>query len=56
LGKRENLLLAILDPLTPAFVFGLRQYIEHKEAANRLDRLRENAEALLQEVIHPNSR
>lgn len=47
----EKFLLAVLAPLTPAFVFGLRQYIEHNEAANRLDRLRENAEALLQEVI-----
>lgn len=48
----EKFLLAVLAPLTPAFVFGLRQYIEHNEAANRLDRLRENAEALLQEVIN----
>ncbi len=48
----EKFLLAVLAPLTPAFVFWLRQYIEHNEAANRLDRLRENAEALLQEVIN----
>jgi hypothetical protein len=47
----EKFLLAVLAPLTPAFVFGLRQYIEHNEAATRLDRLKENAEALLQEVI-----
>ena len=46
----EKFVLAVLTPLTPAFVFGCRQYIEHKEAATRLDQLRENAEALLQEV------
>lgn len=46
----EKFVLAVLNPLTPAFVFGCRQYIEHKEAATRLDQLRENAEALLQEV------
>ncbi|WP_338431284.1 S-4TM family putative pore-forming effector [Synechococcus elongatus] len=46
----EKFLLAVLAPLTPAFVFGLRQYMEHNEAAVRVDRLRENAEALVQEV------
>jgi hypothetical protein len=48
----EKFLLAVLAPLTPAFAFGLRQYTEHNEAAARLDRLRENAEALVQEVIN----
>lgn len=48
----EKFLLAVLAPLTPAFVFGLRQYTEHNEAAVRLDRLRENAEALVQEIIN----
>lgn len=48
----EKFLLAVLAPLIPAFVFGLRQYTEHNEAATRLDRLRENAEALIQEVIN----
>jgi SMODS-associating 4TM effector domain len=47
----EKFLLAVLAPLTPAFVFGLRQYTEHNETAARLDRLREDAEALIQEVI-----
>ena len=47
----EKFLLAVLVPLTPAFVFGLRQYTEHNEAAVRLNRLRENAEALVQEII-----
>lgn len=48
----EKFLLAVLAPLTPAFVFGLRQYTEHNEAAVRLDRLRENAEVLVQELIN----
>lgn len=47
----EKFLLAVLVPLIPAFVFGLRQYTEHNEAATRLDRLRENAEILVLEVI-----
>ena len=47
----EKFLLAVLAPLTPAFVLGLRQYTEHNEAANRLDRLRENAEILLRKTI-----
>jgi SMODS-associating 4TM effector domain len=47
----EKLVLAVLNPLTPAFIFGLRQYTEHNEAALRLDRLREKAEALFQEAI-----
>lgn len=47
----EKLILAILIPLLPAFVFGIRQYIEHQEAADRLDRLREDSESLVQEVI-----
>ncbi|MBD2491979.1 S-4TM family putative pore-forming effector [Aulosira sp. FACHB-615] len=46
----EKFLLAFIAPLAPAYVFGLRQYSEHKEAANRLDKLREDAEALLQEL------
>jgi hypothetical protein len=48
----EKFLLAVLAPLMPAFVFGLRQYTENKEAAVRLDRLRENAEDIVQEIIN----
>jgi accessory gene regulator protein AgrB len=47
----EKFLLAVLAPLLPAFVLGLRQYTEHNEAADRLDRLRENSEILLQRTI-----
>lgn len=48
----ERFLLAVLVPLMPALVFGLRQYTENNEAAVRLDRLRENAEYLVQEIIN----
>lgn len=47
----EKFVLAVLAPLTPAFFFGLRQYNEHNEAAAKLDKLRENAEALVQQLI-----
>ena len=48
----DKFLIAVLAPLIPAFVFGLRQYTEHNEAAARLDRLRESAEALVREVVN----
>lgn len=48
----EKFLLAVLAPLMPAFVLGLRQYNEHNEAATRLDRLRENAEILVQKTVN----
>jgi hypothetical protein len=47
----EKFLLAVLAPLIPAFVLGLRQYTEQNESATRLDRLREKAEKLLEKVI-----
>ena len=47
----EKLLLAILLPLTPAFSLGLRQYNEHNEAADSLDRLRENSEVLISKTV-----
>lgn len=47
----EKFLLAVLILLIPAFVFGLRQYIEHNEAATKLDWLRRKAELLMQEVV-----
>ncbi|MBE9039671.1 hypothetical protein IQ235_02530 [Oscillatoriales cyanobacterium LEGE 11467] len=51
----ENFLLSVLFPLSPAFVFGIRQYTEHNEAAARLDGLRENSELLVQAVINGRS-
>jgi SMODS-associating 4TM effector domain len=47
----EKLILAVVAPLLPALVFGLRQYIENRDAAIKLDRLRENAEILIREAI-----
>jgi len=46
----EKFLLAVLAPLTPAFVLGLRQYTEHNQAAAKLSRLQDVAENIIQEV------
>lgn len=48
----DKFVLAIMTPLIPTFVFGLRQYIENNEAANRLDRLREHSEIIWQQVVN----
>jgi hypothetical protein len=42
----DKLFLAILLPLSPALLLGVRQFSEQTEAANRLDRLKEHAESL----------
>ena len=42
----EKLFLAILLPLSPAILLGVRQFAEQTEAANRLDRLKDHAESL----------
>jgi membrane protease YdiL (CAAX protease family) len=47
----EKLILAVIAPLLPAFVFGLRQYIENHDAAIKLDRMRETAQILIEETI-----
>ncbi|WP_430794833.1 S-4TM family putative pore-forming effector [Trichormus azollae] len=38
------LAIAIVTPLLPAFIFAIRQYLENRQAANRLDNFRENYE------------
>jgi hypothetical protein len=48
----EKFVLAIVIPLLPAFIFKIRQYIENKQAATRLDNLRENSENIWQQVIN----
>lgn len=48
----EKFVLAIVTPLLPAFIFTIRQYIENKQAATRLDNLRENSENIWQQVIN----
>lgn len=47
----EKFLLAVIAPLIPAFVLGLRQYTEHNDTATRLNRLWENAEILVHKAI-----
>ena len=42
----EKLFLAILLPLSPALILGVRQFAEQTEAANRLDKLKDHAESL----------
>jgi hypothetical protein len=42
----EKLFLAVISPLSPAIILGIRQYSEHREAAGRLDKLKEHAEKL----------
>lgn len=42
----DKLFLAILLPLSPALLLGVRQFAEQTEAADRLDRLKDHAERL----------
>jgi hypothetical protein len=42
----EKLFPAIILPLSPALLLGLRQFSEQTEAANRLDKLKDHAESL----------
>lgn len=48
----EKLFLAILLPLSPALILGMRQFSEQTEAANRLDRLKEHAESLYSDICN----
>jgi hypothetical protein len=48
----EKLFLAILLPLSPALILGVRQFSEQTEAANRLDKLKEHAERLLSDTCN----
>jgi hypothetical protein len=43
--------LTMIFPLLPIFLLGLRQYKEHNDAANRLDRLRERAETIIEDTL-----
>ena len=52
----EKLFLAIIAPLMPAVILGVRQWTEHSEAATRLDKLKEHAERLWADAFnHLNS-
>lgn len=47
----EELILAVVVPLMPAFTLGIRQYNEHNEAAATVDRLKEHSERLWNKAI-----
>ena len=47
----EKTILAIVNPLMPAFTLGIRQYKEHTESATRLDKLKEYAEELWKKAL-----
>lgn len=47
----EKLFLAIIAPLMPALILGVRQWSEQLEAATRLDKLKEHAESLWTEAF-----
>ena len=47
----ERFLVGVLLPLFPALLLGYRQFTEQREAATRLDSLREHAERLWADVL-----
>ena len=47
----ENFFLSVLGPLLPLLVLGTRQILQQKEAADRLDHLREHAESLWEDAL-----
>jgi hypothetical protein len=47
----EKIILAIVNPLMPTLVLGMRQYKEHTESAARLDKLREYSEGLWMKAL-----
>ncbi|MDX2082656.1 MAG: S-4TM family putative pore-forming effector [Rickettsiales bacterium] len=56
LALKKNLglldfVLNILIPFFPAILFGVQQYHDHKETANRLDSIRAHFESLWQEIL-----
>ena len=54
MGQRftsEDFVLKVAAPLSPALLLGIRQFIEHREAANRLDKLREHSEQVWKDAL-----
>ena len=47
----DKIILAIVNPLMPTFVVGIRQYKEHIESATRLDKLKEYTEQLWKKAV-----
>jgi hypothetical protein len=47
----ETFFLAILAPLTPAFILGIREYNRHMESAKTLDRLKNHADDIWRKAV-----
>ena len=47
----QKIILAVVNPLMPAFVLGIQQYKEHIESATRLDKLKEYADGLWEKAL-----
>jgi hypothetical protein len=50
----EKFILAVLGPLMPAFLWGIREYREQREAADGADRLKEYVEKLWSNALKGN--
>ncbi len=47
----EKFILLVVNPLTPAFIFGVRQYKENINSAIRLDKLKEHTEKIWDKAL-----
>lgn len=47
----EDFVVKVLAPLAPAMLLGIRQYLDHMEAAARLEKLKDHAEKLWSEAV-----
>ena len=47
----EKFILLVVNPLTPAFILGVRQYNENTKSAMRLDKLKEHAEKMWNKAL-----
>ena len=47
----ESFVLRVVAPLSPALLLGIRQSVEHIEAASRLDKLKEHSENLWNQAL-----
>lgn len=47
----ERFILLVVNPLTPAFIFGIRQYKENINSAMRLDKLKEHTEKIWDKAL-----
>ncbi len=52
----ENFVLKVAAPLAPALLLGLRQFSEQREAATRLDRLKDQAETIWKQALGQKSK